>query len=414
DDSNDDGNDDGNDEFASFALSSSASAPRLYAYLSGFLIEETGSAMRHWQYSPATDALVSIAAGTTAAAAGESRLLVHAGKAYSRRADTSGQTRLWVLNDVQKQFEPLVTLTDGLETMAMVGGDGGIDFYRRSWQENTASVAHLNTADLTVSFYQSWSDIWDVDPSGANDSRFYITGLNPADSNDRQLRVVNAVNGTDTLISPESPEIYVPAYLNHGHRIVYESTPLVYGEDEVISLVVNGDSAEAQRIHFGNMSQYQAAGLTQSAGESSAFYARYYTPEGQQVNTLYLAQSRTSPFTLWSQEYSFGHDSAAFGDDFIVSDNHLIAPARDEYSGRELLVLNTAGTGFDFINLHPVPDASSAVTLVGSMGDRTVLKGWDETNSCRTPEGRLKFEGGFLWYENGTRGFAGTQWFTRS
>ena len=112
-------------------------------------------------------------------------------------------------------------------------------------------------------------------------------------------------------------------------------------------------------------------------------------------------------------EYTYGVNGAAFADEFLVTDAHFMTQARTVLSNRELLIYNPANEEFDFVDLNPIPDVSSAPKLHGSMGSKTLISAWDADNTCFDAKGSLKFEEGYLWYEIDGRGLAGGQWFYR-
>ncbi len=361
-------------------------------------------------------------AGVTAQVAIPDDLIAGDFLSHFRRGDrallleekVTGATWLWDYNFSSGEFEEVTSIPEGVYGQ-IYPTDSGVDLvralYRQSDRDASITFSHLSAEnDFALTYAESFPDYVRFQQRRDNMSQYFFSTQNRDNPNQEELYLVDTVMGTAKALSPEPHEVGVPEYFDDGNRILYRNEyPSSSYQNEMIAIRLEGNElAETQRFPFFAMYQYDAAALD----GVTAFHLQSYV-DGEAVSYFYVADGPDSSFNLISTDYHFGEDNAAFGDDFIVSDYHMIAAGRTEYSGRELLMYNPETKGVDFMDVLPIPDASSALTYVGSLKSGTVLSGWDEDNGCAGPHGDLHFEEGNLWYENGIRSFSGTQWFVR-
>lgn len=319
----------------------------------------------------------------------------------------------WTYSDTAQQLELLGAVSDvGGSYSKIFAGDGGFDVVitRSSSSTLPGRIVHLSEADDYAQTAEVSLEAESIEPKGDGSSRFFV--LKTDSSGDYQLYLMDVFTNDMTLVSqPGNKANRIFTKNDDGSRVIYalggwfDSEP---GQMVVINITDAG-LVSRQVIDTGRSTDEDSAHL----GDASAFYVTAYTEEGDSYGRLFSASGSGAPMTLVTDELTFRDRSAGNGYDFIVSDHHLLAQARDEYSARELMLFNQLTQEFEFHDLNTVPDVSSSPRLLGTIGGETLISAWNLENSCHTPEGLLKFEENYLWYESDIRGFPGTQWFER-
>ncbi|AHK17275.1 hypothetical protein [Thalassolituus oleivorans] len=322
--------------------------------------------------------------------------------------------QFWTYSQSTQALELLASVSDtGSGYASIIAGDGGFDVFIKSGYRNESlgRIVHLSEADGYAATSDVSLNFIKFEPKGAATSKYFIFNSNGAGS--YQLSLLDVVTQEISVISPSGVQVSNSFTTNSdGSRVIYMIGGLVTseaGQVVVIDIAENG-TVSHQIIDAGRSGQYASA----HSGDVSAFYVQDYSDEGDSRSRLFAATGTGADMTLVTDEYTFGSSSSANGDDFIVNEQHLLAPAGDEYSAHELMLYNKSSQEFDFWDLNKVPDVSSSPRLLGTIGGETLISAWNLENSCYEPEGLLKFEGHYLWYENNYQGFAGVQWFTRN
>lgn len=315
-------------------------------------------------------------------------------------------SRFWVYSDASEQFEVIAELDSSGSYNRIIAGNDGYDVAGRD-ESGLHVLVYLSAEQGFEATNTEVVAAGSYEAKGDASSRYF---LREADAGVTRLYLLDITTGERSLLTPSGFSVLSADMNVDGSRVIATATDAGGKEYQlVIDLAADGSVVNTDYIERGDIGQ---EGIGHS-GDVSAFYLQRRMATGEKVSTLYQVSQNGGGIQTVSDQYSFGDSDAAFGDDFITTSDALIAPARDEYSHREMLVYNRQTDTFDFHDLNPVPDVSSSPRLIGTLGSRALIQAWPLESSCYDPEGLLRFEENYLWYESDTKGFRGTQWFNR-
>ena len=288
----------------------------------------------------------------------------------------------------------IADVTDSFRIFGLMQGVNGYDFYGSGADSSEYRFGHLSADDgyaLSRSTVVDGIDRGYVSPTGALNSTFVAL----RNGTETGIYRINSATGATTLISSNGYRALNYILTDDGARLIAKP----YFSGNTIA-VIDVQAGTEQRVTITGYPQV----------DSAAFDGAALLYVG---TNLYAASAAHPQLSLLSTGFAFGDEEAAFGKPFMISDNHVALQARKDYSGLELMLVDPQARSTEVFDFTNVPYVSSLPVMHGAMGGRTLFSAWDTASSCFAQPGSLKFEGGYLWYEDPGKGFPGTYWFDR-